>query len=78
MYSASVVDKAVIVCILDAQVMGAPAKQTIQPDLDLDVMGSAWASECHQFPVKSVSTQQSRCQCDLGWIMSPLSCVAKR
>ena len=39
MYSASVVDIAVIVCILEAQVMGAPAKRTSQPDLDLDVMG---------------------------------------
>ena len=44
MYSASVVDKAVIVCILDAQVIGALAKETIEPDLDLDVMGSTWAS----------------------------------
>ena len=38
MYSALVVDKAVIVYILDAQVIGAPAKWTIQPDLDLDVI----------------------------------------
>ena len=44
MYSASVVDKAVIVCILDVQVIGALAKETIEPDLDLDVMGSTWAS----------------------------------
>ena len=40
MYSASMVDNAVIVCILDAQVMGAPAKCTIQLDQDLDVIGS--------------------------------------
>ena len=78
MYSASMEDKAVIVCILDAEVMGAPAKQTIQPDLDLDVMGSTWASERCQFPAKSASIQQSKCQCDLGRIMSPLSCVAER
>ena len=44
MYSAYVVDRAVIVCILDAQVMGAPAKWMTQPDQDLDVMGSIWAS----------------------------------
>ena len=40
MYSASVVDIAVIVCILEAQVMGAPAKRTSQPDRDLEVIGS--------------------------------------
>ena len=44
MYSASVVDNAVMVCILDAQVMGTPAKQTIQPERNLDVIGSTWAS----------------------------------
>ena len=39
MYSALVVDMAVIVCILDVQVMDAPAKRTIQPDRDLDESG---------------------------------------
>ena len=38
MYSASVVDIAVMVCILEAHVMGAPAKHTSQPDRDLDVI----------------------------------------
>ena len=34
-YLASTVDKAIIVCILDAQVMGAPPKQMTQSDRDL-------------------------------------------
>ena len=72
MYSTSVVDKAVMVCILDAQVMGAPAKQTIQPKRDLEVIGSTWASFWCQFPVKSASTQQSKCHHLLGRIISPL------
>ena len=50
MYSASVVDNAVIVCILEARVMGAPAKRTIQADQDLDIIGSIWALEWRQFP----------------------------
>ena len=78
MYSASVVDNAVMVCILDAQVMGAPAKQTIQPERDLEVIGSMWASFWCQFPVKSASTQQSKCHWSLGWIISPLSREARR
>ena len=40
MYSASVVDNAVIVCILEAHVMGAPAKCTIHPKRDLELIGS--------------------------------------
>ena len=40
MYSASVVDNVVIAFILDAQELGTPAKLTIQPDRDLDVIGS--------------------------------------
>ena len=75
MYSASVVDRAVIVCILDAQVIGAPAKRTIHPDLDLAVMGSTWASLWRQLPEKSASTQQSKCQGVLGLMIKPLSQV---
>ena len=60
MYSASVVDMAVMVCIFDAHVMGAPANRTIQPDRDLAVMGSICASAWRQFPAKSASTQQSK------------------
>ena len=70
MYSASVVDMAVMVCILDAQVIGVPANCTIQPDRDLDVIGSRCASAWHQFPAKSASTQQSKCQSFLGCMTS--------
>ena len=55
-YSASVVDIAVIVCILEAHVMGAPAKRTSQPERDLEVIGSTWASHFRQLPTKSAST----------------------
>ena len=40
MYSASVVDKAVRVCILEEQVTGHPAYVIAQPDCDLVVVGS--------------------------------------
>ena len=59
MYSASVVDMAVMVCILDAHVMVAPEKCTIQPERDLAIMGSLCASAWRQLPAKSASTQQS-------------------
>ena len=52
-YSASVVDMAVMVCILDAHLMGAPANCMTQPDRDLDVIGSMCASAWRQFPAKS-------------------------
>ena len=39
MYSTSTVDNAVIVCILEAHVMGAPAKHMIHPKRDLEVIG---------------------------------------
>ena len=73
MYSASVVDMAAIVCIFDAQVIGAPANRTIHPDHDLDVMGSIWTSAWRQFPAKSASTQQSKCQSLLGCVRIPRS-----
>ena len=78
MYSASVVDMAVIVCILYAQVMGAPANRTIQPDRDLDVIGSMWASAWHQLPAELASTQQSKCHSLLGCMIKPLSRVGSR
>ena len=40
MYSASVVESTVMVCNLEAQVMGAPANLTIQPERDVEVIGS--------------------------------------
>ena len=78
MYSASVVDMAVMVCILDAHVIGAPAKRTIQPERDLAVIGSLCGSAWRQFPAKSASTQQSNCLDLLGCMMMPLSRVANR
>ena len=78
MYSTSLVDMAVIVCILDARVMGAPAKCMSQPDRDLVVIGSMCASAWCQFPAKSASTQQSKCQSFLGCIINPLSRIASR
>ena len=41
MYSASVVERAVGVCSLDAQVTGQPAYVMAHPERDLDVVGSA-------------------------------------
>ena len=78
MYSASVVDMAVMVCILDAHYIGAPAKRTIQPERDLAVMGSLCASAWRQLPAKSASTQQSNCLDLFGCMMMPLSLVASR
>ena len=78
MYSASVIDIAVIVCILEAHVMGAPAKRTSQPECDLEVIGLTWASHCRQLPAKSASTQQSNCHISLGRMINPLSLVDKR
>ena len=78
MYSASVVDMAVMVCILDAHVMGAPAKRTIQPERDLAVIGSLCASAWRQLPAKSASTQQSNCLGLLGCMIRPLSRVTSR
>ena len=37
-YSSSVVDKVVMVCILEAHVKGQAANQITQPALDLDVI----------------------------------------
>ena len=78
MYSASVVDIAVIVCILEAQMIGAPAKRTSQPECDFEVIGSMCALRCRQLPAKSVSTQQSTCHSLLGQISNPLSLEEKR
>ena len=40
MYSASVVERAIIVCSLDAQVTRQPAYVIAHPECDLDVVGS--------------------------------------
>ena len=67
-YSASVVDSAVMVCILDAQGIGAPAKQMSHLDRDFDVIGSICMSLLSQFPAKSASTQHSKRRSSLGCI----------
>ena len=58
--------------------MGAPAKRSSQPERDLEVIGLTWVSHCRQLPAKSASTQQSKCQIWLGWIIKPLSLEDKR
>ena len=78
MYSASIVDIVVIVCILEAHVMGAPTKHTSQPKRDLEVIRSTWASHCRQLLAKSASTQQSKCHIWLWRIIKPLSLEDKR
>ena len=77
-YSALVVDNAVVVCILEAQVIGALAKRTIHPERDLDVIGLLWAYCCRQLPEKSASAQHSKYSRVFGRIMSPLSLVANK
>ena len=52
-YSASVVDKVVTVCILEAHVKGQAANQITQRALDLDVIESYGASRGLQLPAKS-------------------------
>ena len=52
MYSASVVEHAIIVCNLEAHEMGQPVKQMIHPVLDLKVMGSAVVSMTEFSPYK--------------------------
>ena len=77
-YSASVVDNAVIVCILDAHMISAPAKRIIHPERDLAVIGSLLASCGRQLPEKSASTQHSKYLSSFGRMMSPLSFVANK
>ena len=59
MYSASVVERAVSVCSLDAQVTGHPAYVMAHPERDLDVVGSVPAILQSNPPVKLVLTQHS-------------------
>ena len=59
MYSASVVERAVSVCSLDAQVTGQPAYVIAHPEHDLDVVGSVPAILRSNPPAKSASTQHS-------------------
>ena len=78
MYSASIVERAVIVCSLDADEIRHPTKHMIHPALDFNVKGSEGASFCHQAPLNSESTQHSNPFPLSGWRMSPLSQVLSR
>ena len=49
-YSSIVVDVSSWVCNLDAQMMGQPAYEIIQPERELEVDGSVSANEQDQFP----------------------------
>ena len=77
-YSATVVDKVVMVCILEAHVKRQAANQITQPALDLDVMKSYGASCGLQFPAKSESTQHSKIDRVSGFRINPLSLVPLR
>ena len=59
MHSASVVERALSVCSLDAQVTGQPAYVMAHPERDLDVAGSAPDFLRSNPPAKLASTQHS-------------------
>ena len=59
MYSAFVVERAVSVCNLDAQVTGQPAYVMAHPECDLEVVGSVPTILRSKPPAKSASTQHS-------------------
>ena len=59
MCSASVAERAVSVCSLDAQVTGQPAYVMAHPEHDLDFVGSVPAILQSNPPAKLVSTQHS-------------------
>ncbi len=75
MYSASVVDKAISVCILEAQCMGHPAYLITYPILDLAVQGSVLAVLLLYSDACAELTQHSN-PLFSGVMMSPLSLVA--
>ncbi len=71
-HSASVVDEAMVVCILDAQMIGHAAQAITHPVRDgHEVASSASASECD--PAQSASTQHSKPFSMSGSRMMPLS-----
>ncbi len=59
MYSASVEDRAISVCILDAQCMGHPACVITYPILDLAVFGTSGATLLLHSDAWDASTQHS-------------------
>ena len=59
MYSASIVERAISICNLDAQVTGQPAYVMAHPEHDFDVVGSIPAILRLSPPAKFVLTQHS-------------------
>ncbi len=59
MYSASVVDKAISVCIIDVQCMGHSAQLMMYPILDLSVLESVEAAFLFHSEACAASTQNS-------------------
>ena len=56
---ASVVERAISVCSLDAQMTGQPAYVMTHPERDLEVVGSVPTILRSNPPAKSASTQHS-------------------
>ena len=77
MYSASVVDKAISVCIFEAQCIGHPAYLMIYPILDLAVLGSLLAVLLLHSDACAESTQHSIPLLS-GFMMIPLFFAASR
>ena len=59
MYLASMVERAISVCSLDAQVTGQPAYVMAHPECDFEVVGSVPTILQSNPPAKSASTQHS-------------------
>ena len=74
MYSASVIERAVSPCNLEAQGIGHPVYVITHLDHD----GSLQTPSSFQFPVKSASTQKSKLFDSSGLNIIPLSQVPMR
>jgi len=77
MYSASVVDNAISVCIFDVQCMGYPAYVIIYPILDLAEFGLSDAVLLFHSVACAASTQHS-IHSRFGLMINPLSLVANK
>ena len=77
MYSASVVDKAISVCIFDDQCMGHPAQVIMYPIIDLAVLGSDDAVLLFHSEACAASTQHS-IPSWFGLMIKPLSFVPNK
>ena len=77
MYSASLDESVIRVCILDAHISGHPAYSMIKPVLDRAISGSSGAPSGSQFLLKSELTYTSN-ELPLGLRINPLSLVVRR